>query len=47
MPTTLVNVFNYARRYDEALEYFHRMHAIPAPGPSLVGPADRARILEQ
>jgi len=47
MPTTLVNVFYYARRFDEALEYHRRMNAIAPPGPSLGGIADRARILEQ
>ena len=47
MPTTLVNVFYYARRFDEALEYHRRMNALAPPGPSLGGIADRARILEQ
>jgi len=47
MPTTLINVFYYARRFDEALEYYIRMNAIAPPGPSLGGIADRARILEQ
>jgi len=47
MPTTLINVFYYARRFDEALEYHHRMNLIAPPGPSLGGIADRARILEQ
>jgi tetratricopeptide (TPR) repeat protein len=47
MPTTLINVFYYARRFDEALEYHHRLNAIAPPGPSLGGIADRARILEQ
>jgi tetratricopeptide (TPR) repeat protein/predicted Ser/Thr protein kinase len=47
MPTTLINVFYYARRFDEALEYHQRMNAIAPPGPSLGGIADRARILEQ
>jgi tetratricopeptide (TPR) repeat protein/predicted Ser/Thr protein kinase len=46
MPTTLINVYYYARRFDEALEYHHRLNTI-APGPSLGGIADRARILEQ
>jgi serine/threonine protein kinase/Flp pilus assembly protein TadD len=47
MPTTLINVFYYARRFDEALEYHRRMNAMAPPGPSLGGIADRARILEQ
>jgi tetratricopeptide (TPR) repeat protein len=47
MPTTLINIFYYARRFDEALEYHHRMNAISPRGPSLGGIADRARILEQ
>jgi len=47
MPTTLINVFYYARRYDEALEYHRRMNILSPPGPSLGGVADRARILEQ
>ena len=47
MPTTLINVFYYARRFDEALEYHRRMNAIAPPGSSLGGIADRARILEQ
>ena len=47
MPTTLINVFYYARRYDEALEYHRRMNILAPPGPSLGGIADRARILEQ
>ena len=47
MPTTLINVFYYARRWDEALEYHRRMNILAPPGPSLGGIADRARILEQ
>src|SRR5262245_60968132 len=47
MPTTLINVYYYARRFDEALEYHRRMNAIASPGPALGGIADRARILEQ
>jgi tetratricopeptide (TPR) repeat protein/predicted Ser/Thr protein kinase len=47
MPTTLINVFYYARRFDEALEYQRRMAILSPPGPSLGGIADRARILEQ
>jgi tetratricopeptide (TPR) repeat protein/predicted Ser/Thr protein kinase len=47
MPTTLVNVFYYSRRFDEALEYHRRMNALTPPGPTLGGLADRARILEQ
>ncbi len=47
MPTTLVNVFYYARRYPEALEHHRRMIAIDVPDGSLGGLADRARILEQ
>jgi len=47
MPTTLVNVFYYARRYEEAMEYHRRMVALGAPDGSLGGIADRARILEQ
>jgi len=47
MPTTLVNVFYYARRFDEALEYQHRMMSLRPVDGSLAGVADRARILEQ
>jgi len=47
MPTTLINIFYYARRFDEALEYYIRLNAIAPPGPTLGGIADRARILEQ
>jgi TolB-like protein/predicted Ser/Thr protein kinase len=47
MPTTLVNVFYYSRRYDEALEYDRRMAAFALPAGTLGGLADRARILEQ
>ena len=47
MPTTLVNVFYYARRYDEALEYDRRMAVFSLPPATLGGLADRARILEQ
>ena len=47
MPTTLVNVFYYARRYDEALEYDRRMTAFALPAATLGGLADRARIMEQ
>ena len=47
MPTTLVNVFYYARRFDEALEYDRRMAAFALPPASLGGLSDRARILEQ
>ena len=47
MPTTLVNVFYYARRYDEALEHHRRMVALVTPDHGLGGIADRARILEQ
>jgi tetratricopeptide (TPR) repeat protein len=47
MPTTLVNVFYYARRYDEALEHHRRMVALGTPDSGLGGVADRARILEQ
>jgi TolB-like protein/predicted Ser/Thr protein kinase len=47
MPTTLVNVFYYARRYDEALEYDRRMAALTSQPAALGGLADRARILEQ
>ena len=47
MPTTLINVYYYARRFDEALEYHRRMNALASPGPALGGIADRARILEQ
>jgi len=47
MPTTVVNVFYYARRYEEALEYHHHWTILSPPGPSLGGIADRARILEQ
>ncbi len=47
MPTTLVNVFYYARRYDEALEHHRRMVALTTPDSGLGGIADRARILEQ
>ena len=47
MPTTLVNVFYYQRRYDEALEHHRRMVAITKPDSGLGGLADRARILEQ
>jgi serine/threonine protein kinase len=47
MPTTLVNVFYYARRYDEALEHHRRMVALGSPDSGLGGIADRARILEQ
>jgi tetratricopeptide (TPR) repeat protein len=47
MPTTIINVYYYARRYDEALEYHRIMNMIAPPGPSLGGTADRARILEQ
>ncbi len=47
MPTTLVNVFYYARRYDEALEYHRRMVALGSPDGGLGGIADRARVLEQ
>jgi tetratricopeptide (TPR) repeat protein/predicted Ser/Thr protein kinase len=47
MPTTIINVYYYARRFDEALEYHRRMNILSPPGPSLGGIADRARILEQ
>jgi tetratricopeptide (TPR) repeat protein/predicted Ser/Thr protein kinase len=47
MPTTLVNIFYYARRFDEALEYHRRMNSVGPGWPSLGGLADRARILEQ
>ncbi|MFI5279204.1 MAG: protein kinase [Gemmatimonadales bacterium] len=47
MPTTLVNVFYYARRYDEALEYDRRMAAVSPQQATLGGLADRARVLEQ
>jgi tetratricopeptide (TPR) repeat protein len=47
MPTTLINVFYYARRFDEALEYHRRMTAITPPGLFLGGIGDKARILEQ
>ena len=47
MPTTVVNVFYYARRFEEALEYHHHWTILSPPGPSLGGIADRARILEQ
>ncbi len=47
MPTTLVNVFYYARRYDEALEYDRRMAAVTLRPALLGGLADRARVLEQ
>jgi tetratricopeptide (TPR) repeat protein len=47
MPTSLINIYYYARRYDEALEYQRRMQALWGPGPTLGGTADRARILEQ
>ena len=46
-PKTLVNVFYYARRFDEALEYQRRMAAFSLPAGSLGGLADRARVLEQ
>src|SRR4029077_7097869 len=42
MPTTLINVFYYVRRFDEALEYHRRMNAIAPPGPSLGGIGDKA-----
>ncbi len=47
MPTTMVNVFYYARRYDEALEHHRRMIALGSPDSGLGGIADRARVLEQ
>jgi len=47
MPTTIINCYYYARRYDEALEYHHRMSLVWGAGPSLGGAADKARILEQ
>jgi serine/threonine protein kinase/Flp pilus assembly protein TadD len=50
MPTTLINIYYYARRYDEALEYQQRLAVMwPAAskGATLGGTADRARILEQ
>ena len=47
MPTTLINIYYYARRFDEALEYQNRMQALWGTGPTLGGTADRARILEQ
>jgi tetratricopeptide (TPR) repeat protein len=47
MPTTLINIYYYARRFEEALEYHGRMHALWGSGPTLGGTADRARILEQ
>jgi serine/threonine protein kinase/Flp pilus assembly protein TadD len=47
MPTTLVNVFYYARRYSEALEHHFRMQALSPLDGYLAGIADRARILEQ
>ena len=46
-PTSLVNVFYYARRYDEALEHQHRIQVLRPAGGVLAGLADRARILEQ
>ena len=47
MPTTLVNVFYYARRFDEALEHQRRMVALSQPDSGMGGIADLARILEQ
>lgn len=47
MPTTIVNVFYYARRYEEALEHHRRMVALGEPNDTLGGIGDRARLLEQ
>ena len=47
MPTTIVNVFYYARRYEEALEHHRRMVAFGQPTDTLGGIGDRARLLEQ
>jgi tetratricopeptide (TPR) repeat protein len=47
MPTTIVNVFYYARRFEEALEHHRRMVALGTPHDTLGGIGDRARLLEQ
>lgn len=47
MPTTLINIYYYARRFDEALEYHRRLSLLWPLGATLGGTADRARILEQ
>jgi len=47
MPTSVINVFYYARRFAEALEHHRRMLAVASSLPGLGGIADRARILEQ